>query len=202
MLLGGGALVVWRRRRPLEIFGFLIICVGVLSFGISWLAENRAMAGPPPEGFEGFIPIALIDFQRQIIWSFVFDKVFEAPWLGHGINTINFIAGAHVPVPGAGITFIPGHPHDWPLEVLAETGIPGFAALLLALIFFFRGITRAYMANGGAAPLTVILVGLAYWSSGLFNYSFWSAWWQVAYLLVTAMAFCLSEKPNTVAVEP
>ena len=30
-----------------------------------------------------------------------------------------------------------------------------------------------------------------YWSSGLLNFSFWSAWWQISYLLMTAL--CLAD---------
>jgi len=49
---------------------------------------------------------------------------------------------------------------------------------------------RRYLQSRNPAFLAALLVSVGYWSSGLLNFSFWSAWWQISYLLL--MAICLA----------
>ena len=88
------------------------------------------------------------------------------------------------------LTYIPGHPHDWPVEILAETGVVGLAPLLGLVAMLFVGLARDYIATRDPAVLAGLAVNTGYWASGLFSFSFWSAWWQTAFMVLFAL--CLA----------
>ncbi|MEQ8603736.1 MAG: hypothetical protein RIB45_10480 [Marivibrio sp.] len=131
-------------------------------------------------------PLPVIDLHRQAIWGFALDKALERPILGFGVNTINEAPGANEQVLDLNQEYIPSHPHNWVLEVFAETGAPGVLLLLasqlaLALAFARQALTgRA----GGYAALAVLA---AFWVSSLANFSIWSAWWQIVFLACAAL---------------
>ena len=93
------------------------------------------------------------------------------------------------PLPGDEVLrMIPAHPHNWVVEVMAETGALGLLALLFTLVFFYVYLLLKYRKTGEAGYLMAILVFAGYWTSGLFNFSYWSAWWQLSFVLTTAFA--------------
>ena len=112
-------------------------------------------------------------------------------WIGFGVNAINYSPGADAIIPGTSdLNLIPAHPHNWAVEVLSETGIIGFLPLLAAISWMVIGLLANFRRTGDLAVLAGIAVSLGYWGSGLFNFSFWSAWWQVSFFLMTS--FCLA----------
>ena len=148
----------------------------------------------PPEGAVAALPTWLVDFQRQTIWRFTLDLGSDAPWFGRGINIINFLPGADAPMPGGGLTMIPGHPHNWLIEVFAETGLIGVLGLVLVVAALAVRLGRDYLRRRDDAVSAALMVHVGYWASGLFSFSFWSAWWQVSYLLL--MAFALAGRTD------
>ena len=85
------------------------------------------------------------------------------------------------------VEFVPGHPHNWALEVTAEIGIPGLLLVLSALFvllkkfsIFLTGDTRAVASAG------IILTGI-FWGSALFNFSIWSSWWLATYFTLLGL---------------
>ena len=154
-----------------------------------WLYETRLNPNLP-EGAVVFFPSWLIDYQRQMIWDRAFDFGMDAPWFGNGINAINFLPGADAPMPRNNLNIIPAHPHNWLVEVFAETGAIGAFALLTVVITLCLKLAGDFLRYGDTALLAALMVNVGYWGSGLLNFSFWSAWWQVSYLLMTA--FCLA----------
>ncbi len=78
------------------------------------------------------------------------------------------------------------------LEVLAETGVVGLAPLVVLVAMMVARLARDYLRTGDPAVLAATAVAIGYWVSGLFNFSFWSAWWQVSFMVL--LALCLSHR--------
>ena len=144
-------------------------------------------------GEDWLFPLWLIDYQRQTIWQFAFDLFQQNFWFGLGVNTINFAPGADAIIPQTvqNLTIIPSHPHNWVLEVATETGILGLLALLGTITVVFARYFRTFIQYGDGAYFVTACIGIGYWVSGLFNFSFWSSWWQMSFVLMSAI--CLSQ---------
>ena len=88
-----------------------------------------------------------------------------------------------------------GPMHDGVVALLFYVAIYGamnlgaFALLTLVLTLCLK-LAADYLKSCDAALLAALLVNVGYWGSGLLNFSFWSAWWQVGYLLLTGL--CLT----------
>jgi O-antigen ligase len=116
------------------------------------------------------------DWHRQVIWGFTAEVVKDAPFLGVGPNTVNLVFGANEIIPGLNQEYIPAHPHNWPLEIAAETGLLGFTCFAFTLFIALRCLGRIALKGNSAAWAAIALFG-AFWSSSLANFSIWSAWW-------------------------
>jgi O-antigen ligase len=115
-----------------------------------------------------------------------------------GINTINFAPGAEAVIPNTAtnLKMIPSHPHNWVLEIGAETGVFGLLALLGTIAITFIHIIRAYLRERDNSYLIALCIFVGYWASGLFNFSFWSAWWQMSFVLIIALFLSQSSFPR------
>jgi O-antigen ligase len=159
-----------------------------------WLQKTRDPVALDIPIANYFIPTWLIDFQRQTIWSHAFDIALQTPWFGRGANTINLAPGADKYLDGTqGLHVIPAHPHNWPIELFAEIGVFGLITVVGFIFFCMIRMLRVYITSTNPAVLTSITIFAGYWCSGLFNFSFWAAWWQLAFIL--AMALVLSVEP-------
>lgn len=187
MIVAGGVLIMVINRRPKVVAAVGVGLVALIAGMVVWLYDTRGFI-QPPEGIVVALPPWLVDYQRQTIWQFALDLGRDAPWFGRGINIINFLPGADTPMPGSGLTMIPGHPHNWLIEVLVETGMIGVAGLVLVIVAVAVRLWRDYLSRRDDAVLAALMIHVGYWASGLFSFSFWSAWWQVSYLLLMAMA--------------
>ncbi len=116
------------------------------------------------------------DWHRQVIWGFTVVVVKGAPFLGVGPNTVNLVFGANEIIPGMNQEYIPAHPHNWPLEIAAETGLIGFTSFAFTLFIALKCLGRIALRGNSAAWAAIALFG-AFWSSSLANFSVWSAWW-------------------------
>jgi O-antigen ligase len=182
-----GAMFIGHRRRKHVLVSAL--CTMILVIGVlAWLNISRgnvAVHAPPGDWL---FPIWLIDFQRQIIWAHALWIADQAPWFGIGANTINFTPGADAPLPGTnGLHVIPAHPHNWAIEILVETGAFGLIALLITIASVMLSFLREFQRSRSPQAVCAIAVMAGYWASGLFNFSYWSAWWQVSFVLALAI---------------
>ena len=109
---------------------------------------------------------------------------------------INYVPGAFDQIPGYGYIYIPAHPHNWVLEVLAETGVVGLAPLVAVVAMMLARLIRDYLRSQDPAILAATAVSIGYWVSGLFNFSFWSAWWQVSFMILLALCLSHRERPG------
>lgn len=148
-------------------------------------------------GDDWLFPLWLVDYQRQTIWDFAF-KIFQQNfWFGIGANTINFSPGSDTLIPRThNLPMMPSHPHNWVMEIAAETGIFGLLSLLGAVSVTFMRYVRGFFRTGDEAYFVAACMAAGYWASGLFNFSFWSSWWQMSFILM--VAFCLSQNSKSV----
>ena len=98
--------------------------------------------------------------------------------------------GANDLIPGMNQEYIPSHPHNWVLEIAAETGILGVALLLTAVLLGLRALFQLTKQDETAAWAAIALYS-AFWTSSLGNFSIWSAWWLAVFAVL--MSFPLAE---------
>lgn len=192
------AYILVSKRKIVKV---LLICsLGALSlFLILWLPTlinessqfNKDIA---------FVPTWLIDFHRQTIWHFSFNKFLDSPWLGYGLNASNLIPEAKMSLSQylgsaynaqdvLSVQVLPGHPHNWVLEIMLDTGLFGFIPFISLVMFIFWTNFRLYYRTKHPVLLAALGVNAAYWGSGLVNFSYWSSWWQTSYYL--SIFFCV-----------
>tara|TARA_Y100001968_G_C18996294_1_gene543769 strand:+ start:193 stop:633 length:441 start_codon:yes stop_codon:yes gene_type:complete len=116
------------------------------------------------------------DPHRQVIWGFTIDVIKAFPITGVGPNTINMVPGAKNIIPYFNQEYVPSHPHNWMLEVAAETGILGLFALLITMGLGLKNLIITSKRNPGAAWTAIALLAV-FWISSLGNFSIWSSWW-------------------------
>lgn len=138
-------------------------------------------------------PLWLVDYHRQHIWAFVLDRVPETLWFGHGLNAIAHIPGADQLVPGINQAFIPSHPHNWLIEVLAETGLFGLVPLLLLVVGTFVSDSVAIVRTGDIRRVVRLTTMTAFWVAAGFNFSLWAPWWHTSFLFLLVI---LSARPE------
>lgn len=171
-----------RRGRVMLIIATLGLCVAV---GISVF---RVLPHPPTTEQDVLSPpLPIIDFHRQVIWGFVYQKALDAPVTGYGINTINRTEGASEMVPGLErAEYVPGHPHNWILEIWSETGIVGLILFCGTQLLLVIAVARKALRGHASAWITCAVMA-SFWTSSLANFSIWASWWQVSFLCVLAL---------------
>jgi O-antigen ligase len=177
------------RRESRRWAGSLVLLFVLTIAGILIYLSGRPHGGSVPEDVLIF-PTWLIDPHRQVIWQYALHLAEQRPWIGWGINTINLVPQLPGTLPiEFGVPVLPSHPHNWILEIFAETGIIGGTAMLFAVVLQFAAMLRRYRTGGEGRMLAALAASAAFFVSGLFNFSFWSAWWQVSYVLVLALLY-------------
>ena len=191
MIVRGALVVIVRRQRALTV-GAAVAVSAITIAVLVWLHDIRSFR-IEADVENSALPVWLIDAPRQAIWRFTLERGMDAPWVGHGINTINFLPGvSDKKIPIWDISYIPSHPHNWVVEVFAESGVVGLTPLLVVVAMLLTRLTRDYVRSRDPAILTAMAVSIGYWVSGLFNFSFWSAWWQFSFVVL--LALCLSDR--------
>ena len=126
---------------------------------------------------------------RLLIWSFVGDHIAEHPLRGWGLEASRAIPGGSEPI-RTDQTWLPLHPHNAPLQVWLELGVPG--AVLFALLggWFWLAVgsiewPRLYAAAACGALTAAFVASTA-------TYGVWQEWWEgtlsVALFLILVMA--------------
>ena len=199
------ALILAGHRPPLgrPALGLLALLVAIFLAGIGWLFAH-APSPPPLEAMAGGVyngpietplPLMLVDAHRQQIWGFSLAQIGNAPWFGHGLDTSNFLPGAHTKIFILIQEFVPSHPHDWIIEILVDSGFIGLAGVIGAFVVLaarWLGIARVDRLRA-AAGLGLLA---AYATSSLLNFSLWSAWWQTEFLVLCAILLALPSAPE------
>jgi exopolysaccharide production protein ExoQ len=113
-------------------------------------------------------------WHRLEIWSFVGDRIAEKPIFGWGLDSSRAIPGGTALTP-EGRPWLPLHPHNAPLQLWLELGLPGAAllALIAARLWLALGAApwpRLYAAAAGGSLVTGLVVALG-------SYGVWQEWW-------------------------
>lgn len=195
MTIAGLALLALAKRRHTT--ALLATALGIGGSIVAWIAareieEGEAVAqatGLTANATATYLPEWLLDAHRQNIWKFAFERFLDHPLVGNGIDQLNRLPGAHEVIPGMtqSAYVVPSHPHNWVLEILAETGLIGFGAVVLALGFVAWRLARNYIRTDDDADLALFVLMAGFWGSALFNFSIWAVWWQLTFLMLFAI---------------
>lgn len=112
--------------------------------------------------------------QRVGYWTFALERIAERPWVGWGLDA----SRAFSPT-------IQLHPHNGPLQLWLELGLPGACAAALAWVFVFRRTARdvrSLVAAGAAATAAV------YFLFGAISFGVWQEWWLAVGALAALIA--------------
>lgn len=111
---------------------------------------------------------------RLEIWSFAGARVGERPWFGWGLDASRAIPGGNGLTP-EGKLLLPLHPHNVPLQLWLELGMPGAALFALLVARLWLGLAgapwpRLYAAAAGGSLVAAVVVALG-------SYGVWQEWW-------------------------
>ena len=181
--LGTGVLACWfavRHGRP-----WLAALIGGVMIAVVAGAFLTNVRGNQIEAVTD-VPIWLVDAHRQAIWTKGLELAADAPLFGWGFDVIDRLPGANTIVPGSTQEYIPSHPHNWMIEVLVETGVMGFAALVGTLVLLLWGAVRSARRDGAAGAALLALLA-AYFLISSISFSFWAFWWQATFVLLACL---------------
>lgn len=205
----GIGLATWHRATATA----TVVGLAVLALAAWWpVMMRRALVAVVVVGFVAVVPVA-----RQLeatgahqqewiawsarhrfeIWQFTAERVLERPFTGHGLDASGSI-GNHGQVsryqrePGA--TIIPLHPHNLPLQVWVELGLPGAVLAVLVLLALLRRLEtvsvpahRPFFYAAAAAGMTLDATA----------FGAWQTWWLGGQLLaVTALLTAAGDTPS------
>ena len=111
---------------------------------------------------------------RLLIWSFAGDRIAERPLAGWGFDASRAMPGGKELI-RPGQAWMPLHPHDAPLQLWLELGVPGAVlfALIVALAWFALADVdwpRLFAAAAGASLMAALVASFA-------SYGIWEEWW-------------------------
>lgn len=112
---------------------------------------------------------------RLLIWSFSGDRIDEHALAGWGLDASRAIPSGSEPIE-PGETWLPLHPHNAPLQLWLELGVPGAALFALVAALPWLALAGAewpvlFTAAAGAALTAGFVACLA-------TYGIWQEWWQ------------------------
>jgi hypothetical protein len=185
-LAGGAAWLLPRLAPRLLGLGLALAILAVPAVLGPVLARGVPAGGWPPSAAH-----------RLLIWDFVGERIAERPLLGWGMEASRAIPGhAGTASPAAlerfGLTgpgaaewlpvaqLLPLHPHNGPLQLRLELGLPG--ALLAALLAGLLGLACARAARPAVAS-AVLAAGAI---TAMLSFGAWQEWWVGAELLAAA----------------
>lgn len=177
----------WPKNGFRILFSGLAVYVTLAPLLLGWgVAQLRSFGIPLPQSF----------FSRTYSWELVREKVSEAPIFGHGLEAsytwtdtygdhpewlADAVARYNQEVAFAWEIYpvVPGHPHNMPLQVWAETGMIG--ACLGAIFLFFLGWRLKAPAlwppisRYAAAGLIGVCAAVASFAYSMWNEAFWAS---------------------------
>jgi exopolysaccharide production protein ExoQ len=193
LVLGvAGGLLLYLWRGPMVRSAAAISAVVIL---------GAPLLFPPAAGIAGLRHQAeefkFSAWHRLEIWSFVGARIAERPLFGWGLDSSRAIPGGSALIPqpkeAAGMPrgqYLPLHPHNAPLQLWLELGVPGAAlfALFAARVWLALGAAvwpRLYIAASGGSLVAGFVVALG-------AYGIWEEWWIasefLALFLILVMA--------------
>jgi exopolysaccharide production protein ExoQ len=111
---------------------------------------------------------------RLYIWSFARDRIAEHALAGWGLDASRAMPGGGDPV-RPGQTWMPLHPHNAPLQLWLELGVPGAVVFALLVGLAWLGLAQVdwpppFAAAAGGSLTAALVASLA-------SYGVWEEWW-------------------------
>ena len=162
------AVVALGGRRAVAILAVLFIA----GIALAPVLPRTALA---PARLENLLAVVRYSaFHRLEIWEFAAHKIAERPIAGWGLDSARSIPGGRTPLAGGG-TRLALHPHNAPLQLWLELGLPGAAALVALLVIVFRAAYRhaddrfSQAAMVGMTASAILIASL--------SFGIWQNWW-------------------------
>lgn len=182
---------VWRRASALFLAAILLILtLGAPATPLLTPLFDRALAGAN-----------VIDAginHRLAIWEYVAGRSQQRPLIGWGLDASRNLAGDNdrvtirTNVEGAttAAEVVPLHPHNAPLQIWVELGLPG--AILAALLFMWtiRCVLTGIPGKTEAAICLAVITSATV--SAELSFGIWQGWWQATLWLTAALTLALA----------
>lgn len=130
--------------------------------------------------------ISFSEYHRILIWDFATKRIAEQPFFGWGMNSARVMPGgkdtAPTDIPGrtrgtgdAPVELMPLHPHNTPLQLWLELGVPGVllaAALVVGLLLLAARHPAGRTARAASLATITGVIAIA-----AMSFSMWQSWW-------------------------
>jgi O-antigen ligase len=164
------ALLCYYRRVPVTRIAAVLAVLAVVTAPLTLSRADRAAGVLHAADW-----VKMSAGHRLLIWSFVGDRIAEHPLRGWGIEASRAIPGGSDPI-RPGETWLPLHPHNTPLQIWLELGVPGATLLALLYGWFWLSVGKAPWPRLYAAAACGALATAFVASFG--TYGVWQEWWQ------------------------
>lgn len=127
---------------------------------------------------------------RAGMWEYVCAKIWESPWIGHGIDASRAVA-ERLQVREFEFRAVQLHPHSASLQIWYELGFVGAALAALTLLLGGWSLARLFAHNragAAAAAATIAALGLI----ANVSYGVWQEWWNATMLVAAALVAALA----------
>jgi O-antigen ligase len=197
----GAAAFVTVAAAPLAMSRVMALVAAAGTLGAPWLVLTLL---DPRKMMEWFAGLPTTSIHRLHIWDFTVDRIFERPFLGWGLDSSRVMPGRdtmvsdlHPDLPEGiyqHMQLLPLHPHNAPLQLWLELGLPGAAlfALITGGLLFGMG-RRIGNRLGAGIAAAVLVVALALSS---FSYGIWQTWWLAALWFAAALTAVTVRRPG------
>jgi O-antigen ligase len=187
------ALLYWRRRLVARIAAALsVAAVLTAPLTLPLLADHPFVLRDADSVKTSF-------GHRLYIWDFAGKRIAERPLLGWGLDAARAIPGGQERIRWDQ-NRLPLHPHNAPLQVWLELGLPGAALFALLLGWLWRCLAAAawpplYAAAAGGSLAAVCAVLSAGWG-------IWQEWWLATLALAAFAIVAMARAAEPVPGEP
>lgn len=177
----------WRifKENVVYVFG---AGVSVFTLIAPWLVQMVFLHRPDTFGMFGRKATAMM---RLEIWDAVAGKIMHAPLTGFGLENIRHtvLDMQHLYAPYKSVL----HPHNYALQIWAETGLIGVIAFLS--VFWFGLIKlRTLMPADIKTALSLMIV---VWVVNMSAYGLWQSWWMGITILTIIVFYRVSDGLRT-----
>jgi len=169
------ALVLWAGRPAARLLGALTAAYG-LATPLVMLAVDRAGLWAR---FKGQLWQSWSD--RQHIWGFVVERWASTPLRGAGLDASRAFPDA-----------VPLHPHNGPLQLWFELGLPGAVLGALFWLWLWRRI-GASAERDRLLGATAAATATVYLTIGSVSFGLWQEWWLCVGSLAAALCVLLGK---------
>jgi O-antigen ligase len=179
----GGLVFVFRRRAGVA--AAAIVVVGIL---VAPVLPTTVLQPNSLSSKEDLVSLALL--HRLYIWEFTAENIAQHPLRGWGMNAARVLPG------GKGQLFdeyrqrelghiMPLHPHNLPLQMWLELGLPGALVLSTLVAMLLMRLTRPDVERTlSTIACGQFATGFVIWS---FSFGAWQSWWLVSLWLAACL---------------